>query len=49
MRGTSSVVKCKCEKKNFRKKTNKENLVSETCNNVFNSSFQSFLYYFWIS
>lgn len=31
MRGTYSIVKCKCEKKNFRKKkTNKENLVSES-------------------
>lgn len=30
MRGTCSIVKCKCEKKISKKKTNKENLVSES-------------------
>lgn len=30
MRGTCAIVKCKCEKKISKKKTNKENLVSES-------------------
>lgn len=52
MRGTYSIVKCKCEKR-LSKKNNNNNKQGKPskwkCNNVLNSSFQSFLCCLWIS